>query len=1112
MAKRKRIEMSEPLRPLAHLTIKDQTIATAMMMCMADAVETAQGPTSGSKSVSSFGNRLFCSWIKDQARFGWGSSTTYSKYFKDYQGFLKRTAGSAEMYEILSVFSPSPRAIYEVHLDMSTFYDSIDRETLLIKLRAVVDGYHGIHPDQSEGFWQAVDQCFKSWRWNSKDLKLNSCLKADLKNDGLPQGLVASGFFANVYLLDFDSACRELINSTQSGFVIHDYCRYVDDLRLVISVNKEADRAMLESVKQSIVSMLGLLLPPRELKFNLEKTKMIRWSEETCDVTSQMGRLQTMASGPMDIDSLIHVENSLDSLFLRAETAQDENTDLIETTCPLPLASIRQVTLGVREDTVLRFAANRWAKVFKSRRRLADSNSLKSLDATQEAVARRFVESWAKNPALTLLLKKGLQLYPSPELLDPVWTQLVAKISDGSPLRERCIASYCLAEICRFSVTDLQKVSRAELPQHIEIADYYNYLHVQVHKLIEIPDIPWYLKQQAGLLLVGQLSLNETAIFKEDELLAQVMSITNGRASGNPSVVIPAALVAWQIAKDALQVLASLSVWLSKLGAKDRSQALEAIAVNNPDLFIELINYFEHNNSALREIAQPIRESLGFAAPSIPDEIGNWKGAYSLGAAILSEANPFIHENSLIKLALAVTDTLLAGKNLILSPQSLSVSCVDWNSIQNPGVVPIEIIPSIMRQGKNTDMRYAAPSWLKEEGNAHQLYGLGCLLRACAVGSCDFTAPQMLFRQDVSDFYSGLKSSWYKRRMGMMHSPEALAGEAAPMSGWVTELLFNLLQWPGLDIEDWEEQWPSDLSLTSLKPILERRLEHQRELYGMASDTPLYVQRINLPAENGNVLRVVTVQSLLPKKNDFKEYGTELDDKNYREKHRGHLTDLCNLVLKKLSAMEFANDNGVKSPANLIVFPELSVHKDDVDLLEALSAKTKAMVFAGIVFHQHEGKLINRALWLIPYHTNQGGLRWVKRWQGKWNMTTDESGISPWRPYQLIIELKGTLPHVERGFRMSGAICYDATDMRLTADLRDHSDAFLIAAMNRDITTFDSMIDALHYHMFQHVILVNTGEFGGSAAKAPFKLPHHRTIAHTHGNEQIAITVFEIDM
>jgi hypothetical protein len=84
--------------------------------------------------------------------------------------------------------------------------------------------------------------------------------------------------------------------------------------------------------------------------------------------------------------------------------------------------------------------------------------------------------------------------------------------------------------------------------------------------------------------------------------------------------------------------------------------------------------------------------------------------------------------------------------------------------------------------------------------------------------------------------------------------------------------------------------------------------------------------------------------------------------------------------------------------------------------------------------------------------------------------------------------------------------------MKLTADLRDHSDVFLISALNQDITTFDNMIDALHYHMYQHVILVNTGEFGGSAAKAPFKLPHHRTISHSHGADQISISIFEIEM
>ena len=1117
LAKRRISQMSEPLRPLAHLTIKDQTIATAMMMCMADAVETAQGPTTDSQNVSSFGNRLFCSWDGNQARFGWGNSTTYSKYFKDYQSFLKRTAIKAEILDIFSASAISQEAIFEVHLDMSTFYDSIDREVLLTKLRAVVDGYHGIPTEQSDEFWQAVRRGFKSWRWHNKDLKLNTCLKVPLRDEGLPQGLLASGFFANVYLLDFDFACRKLIGITQQDFTIHDYSRYVDDLRLLITVKKDADETDIDAIKHSIVEMLGRLLPSGDLKFNTEKTKLIRWTGETSDVTNQMRKLQTMASGPMDLDSLIYVENSLDSLFLRAETTQDESTSSPPIGCSLPLASVHQVALGVREDTVLRFAANRWAKVFKNRRKLANRDALKSLDATQEAVARRFIASWARNPALTLLLKKGLQLFPSPELLRTVWEPLVAKIFDGSPLRERYIATYCLAEICRLSVTDLRNISSVDLPKTSNLSGYYEYLHEHIQQLIQKPDLPWYLKQQAGLLLVGQDGFKDVSIFKEDRLLAQVLAITSGSVSGKPSVVIPAALVAWQMAKDTSQVLTSLSVWLSALGAKNRSQPLEAIAVNNPDLFGELISFFEHSNPDLHSVAKPIYESLGFVESLIPDEIGNWKETISLGAVILSADNPFIHENCLIKLALAVTDTLLSGEKMLMSPQSLSISCADWNNIQNPRSSPIKIMPSIMHQGVNADLRYAAPKWLPEDGDSHLLYGLGCLLRACAVGSCDFTSVrQTLYRQDVSNIYRGLKSGWYKRRTGMMHSPEALVGETAPMSGWVTELLFNLLQWPGLNTENWEEPWPSDLKLTSLRHILEKRLEQQKQLYGVASNTPLYVQRIKLPPENGNVLRVVTVQSLLPKVDNFITYGAKLDDKNYREKHRGHLTDLCNLVLKKLSAMECVNDHSVKISANLIVFPELSVHQEDVDLLEALSAKTKAMVFAGIVFHQHghADKLINRGLWLIPYHTNQGGLRWIKRWQGKWNMTAPEKGlaISPWRPYQLIIELGGTLPHLERGFRISGAICYDATDMRLTADLRDHSDAFLIAAMNKDITTFDSMIDALHYHMYQHVVLVNTGEFGGSAAKAPFKLPHHRTITHTHGNEQIAISVFEIEM
>lgn len=56
------------------------------------------------------------------------------------------------------------------------------------------------------------------------------------------------------------------------------------------------------------------------------------------------------------------------------------------------------------------------------------------------------------------------------------------------------------------------------------------------------------------------------------------------------------------------------------------------------------------------------------------------------------------------------------------------------------------------------------------------------------------------------------------------------------------------------------------------------------------------------------------------------------------------------------------------------------------------------------------------------------------------------------------------------------------------------------------------MVEALHYHMHQPVVLVNTGEFGGSYAMAPYKEHHDKLIAHNTGKDQIAISNFKINM
>lgn len=1102
--------ISEPLRPLAHLSIKDQVIATAIMMCVADAVETTQGATTDNDNVCNYGNRLFCKWDdrKEKANFRWGNSTTYSKYYQDYKRFLERSAKSAYSIDEENLVSEGANQVYEVQLDMSAFYDSIDRDVLLTELRNLVDSFYNLSKDETENFWAVVKASF-NWQWSESDFALNDCLKVPLKNDGLPQGLVASGFFANVYLIAFDKVCKSLKGSRELDFSIHDYCRYVDDLRLIISFdkNKELSEDQIKSeINKKIVDKLQNLLP-KGIELNKNKTKIIKWNGEEGETVRQMEGIQSLASGPIDMDSLEFAESSLDNLFTRAESSQFNDE-----TSQHALAKVHQIKLEVREDTILRFAANRWAKLFKSRRKLTNQKELIVLDAAQESVARRFVASWSRNPALTLLLKKGLQLFPEKKLLETVWDSLLKKLDDETPIREKNVAYYCLAEICRFSATDLKKVLDKDIPHSLNINEYFDWLEEATRELLEEHALPWYLKQQAGLVLVGKAP---SPRIEGELLLNNALKTANGElVTGNSSEVLPATVVSWQMTKSE-KVMTSLTNWLVNLDSHSQYNALVLIAANDPDFFnqLRMIQKME-----ITQTVNQVSTTLGLNAVPMPSDLKSWPENIKLESIIKSPENPFIHENALINLAIASIAALEQNPNLSLTPQKLSIQCKDWLSIQNPEKAKIEIFAAENNTDTHIDPRYQHPTWINDNRDSRKLYELGCLLRACAVGSCDFTSQRTLFRQDINTYY-GIKSSWFKRTISMMHSPEALVGETAPMSGWVTELLFNLLQWPGLDIESWEYEWPEELSLSTLLKVLLDRKHHQNGIFGVASNTPIYIERVKTgPDFNGN-LRVVNVQTLIPRKSSFAG-DFELDNPDFRKIHRNHLADICNIILKKIKATDASikaeshDDKLQDNPeANLIIFPELSVHQDDIDLLEALSATTKAIIFAGIVFHKHEGKLINRALWLIPYITPEKGIRWIKRWQGKHNMTKDEKGhITPWRPYQLIIELKDTLPYIDRGYRLSGSICYDATDMKLTADLRDISDAYLISALNQDITTFDNMIDALHYHMYQHVVLVNTGEYGGSAAKAPFKLPHHRTIVHNHGNNQIAVSIYEIDM
>ena len=297
--------------------------------------------------------------------------------------------------------------------------------------------------------------------------------------------------------------------------------------------------------------------------------------------------------------------------------------------------------------------------------------------------------------------------------------------------------------------------------------------------------------------------------------------------------------------------------------------------------------------------------------------------------------------------------------------------------------------------------------------------------------------------------------------------------------------------------------------------FIKERKEVLAGYFGKLSNLPVYL----LPAYDEekrdlSKFKVAIVQTLMPQHEDFCSHNPTYWKPEYRSRHRAHLASMCRLLVQQMVSNQIASKKGNDNQGHLdlIVFPELAVHPDDMWLLSRLSDQTKATIFAGQTFVEHPylNQPINRAVWLIR-QKSKSGHRLLQAFQGKQHGTTWERGcgIVGHRPFQVVVRFKD---YKDREANLSGVICYDSTDLKLAADLREVTDGMLISALNPDINTFDTMVRALQYHMYQPVILCNTGEFGGSTAQAPFKKEFERLISHVHGNNQALVSLFEIDL
>lgn len=1115
------------LRPLAHADLKSQVLATAIMMCLADRVETAQGdprcavqdqPTRS--QVISYGNRLFCDSTPMGLRHRWGSSKLYRAYYQDYRNFIARPETVAE-----AIDDSEDCRVVVVHSDLKQFYDRVRPEQLASKLAAI------LQPTDDPLFYNLARRALH-WCWDKRDDAEVTRYASQAGIEGfssiaLPQGLVSAGFFANLYLLDFDNALRaSLATDLVPGARIADVARYVDDLRIVLAVDRSITLERLEELAcHWLQSLLDRSAPGLEV--SAEKTRASPYRGEERPLVRQsrkMTRIQSAISGGFDAAGGAEILDAVQGLIRSQQRYSEQKSgNSAWAFAPIP---------DVRDATVARFAAGRYRATYRSVRpmleahtdlavgleaepesgeelgRAPESLSQEDLDDEARAFALGLIKDWIDDPANVRLLRIGLDLWPAADVLKGVLDLLRPfTVKGGKRNAPRRVAWYCLAEIFRAGATETGFAEDNEsLPARVDLVEYRQVLGGEAIRLaLRGAALPWYLRQQILLFLAAHNptlapisragSNSETRQYKE-----LIRFLRNDHTVGSDFATL--AVLARRSFSDKTR---AAELALRSIGPR----RLEQVAERDPSFALELIG-------AKPELANEV-------TPRLRDDLclqlrHSAEGPQSLAQLVLGQDRngPLRNELSLLSFAEKFLESLLEGSERIEAITPVDVH-VDLEDGQSPSrrVKAVKIVGSRVSSGTSF---YAPPVWCPTDQRWR--FQLGYLLRFILTARVDFTrsVQEAHWKESSSTYRVGVNHR-YQRLHGFFSGHAAFGDDWMPISEWVEQLLAALLRWPGS-----QAVGPVnfvDYGPEAAKENIQQRIAFIESKHGRTTDLlilPLAAPCLTAP-DRKRPLRACVVQTIVPGDKDFVRGDLTCSDPAIRKRHRRHLSSALAAIERMLELRE--THKGRDGRLDWLILPELAVHPQDVKThLIPFARAHRAIILAGLTYEElFRGQpLINSALWIVPVWDKASGLRVLIRRQGKQHLAPMEESLNEtepliqgFRPCQWLVGYEWTNGVSESPLWLSAAICYDATDLALATDLRNQSDVFAIPALNRDVGTFDQMSLALHYHMFQMVIVANNGLYGGSNAYAPYKDAYNRQVFHLHGQPQASIAFLEIE-
>jgi len=839
--------------------------------------------------------------------------------------------------------------------------------------------------------------------------------------------------------------------------------------------------------------------------------------------SKKIARIQSAISGGFDVQGGQRILDAIQGII----NAQNRFVDVRTESTNFSLSPIPDV----RDETVSRFAANRYRSTYRSLRPLMrdteepcekcdkkshtkgtyeppDVITKTELDNDAKIFAFNLIDDWIADPSNVRLLRVGLDLWPDSELLSQVLELLKQYVRDGRGNKAvQRVAWYCLSQIFRAGATETGFIGDEDaLPSEINIDKYRETLKDEAIRVLNlISSIPWYLKQQA-LMYLTVYSPGSVPLFKHSKNQNTVHYMRVIQFLRNELTSITSndfAKYATLVRRSYLSEKQAFDLIYPQLTPIRLERIFNIDAAFAYELSVSLNGRFNLTKCLKIDLCICSTEpSNGWSL--LTQEVLNSSLEWCNEIVLLQFARLFLEKYS---------NNEISFLNTAIPPNAVLIKWHDKNK---------RIIEGVDIQLK-TEFRnclfYQPPAWC--EGDDCWRFHLGYLLRFILTKQYDYTrnVRPISWKENCS-IYRIPESHWYLRDHGMYSGFSAFGADWLPISDWVESFLFGLLHWPGCKSNGFYEWIKTGVSTTIVK--LQKRVEVLKSIYGKASSAmmlPISAPSFNSFYGSKRPFRACIVQKIIPDDACFEANPNDItfSDPKIRRCHRNHLSAAIAALEKMLELRE--THEKMDGRLDLVVFPELSLHPDDIAThIVPFVRKHRTIVLAGINYTEIaiNHKCINSALWIIPSYSPSYGLQILIRRQGKAHLSLDESkfirenhhNVEGFRPCQWIINYEwevGKLP-----LRLTSSICYDATDIKLTSDLRNLSDILIIPSLNKDVKTYDQMALSLHYIMYQMIIVANNGTYGGSNAFAPFKDEFKKEIFHLHGQPQATFGFLEL--